>query len=73
MQTESDGEMTYSTIDTDTGSDELDRAHQEFLADIVHLDGKTVQRLFKAVAQENDDATPILSGDLQLSGSAPQR
>lgn len=49
--------MSYTTTEGATAADELDAAHQEFLAEIVHIDGKAAQRLFKTIAEAGDDAT----------------
>lgn len=62
--------MTHNMTDGDIATDELDRAHQEFLAKIVHLDGKAAQRLFERIVEASDDATAALNGDRQHGGSA---
>lgn len=72
MRTESDTHMMYTTTDTehDLMEDELDRAHEAFLAEIVHLDGKAAQRLLKTIAEDGTVASPALRGDGQNGGGA---
>ncbi|MGZ3682127.1 MAG: hypothetical protein ACXVDI_26505 [Ktedonobacterales bacterium] len=64
--------MRKATTDTehDRIEDELDRAHEAFLAEIVHLDGKAAQRLFKTIAEDGTGASPTLRGDGQNGGGA---
>ncbi len=70
MQTESMAHM----ISTDTAHnlpvDDLDRAHEKFQAEILQLDSKAAQRLFKTIAEDGKDGTPALHADLQQSASA---
>ena len=65
MRIESDTHMMHITTDTehDFIEDELDRAHEAFLAEIVHLDGKAAQRLFKTIAEDGTAMSPMSSGD----------
>lgn len=70
MQTESDTYMMYTPTEHYQPADELDRAHDEFLAEILRLDGKAAQRLFKTIAEDGKDTAPALSGDQQQSASA---
>jgi hypothetical protein len=72
MRTESDTQMTHTTIDTehDLIEDELDRAHEAFLAEIVHLDGKAAQRLLKTIADHGTGASPTSSPEGQRDGGA---
>lgn len=64
MQTQSGTLVTHTHIEHDRAEDELDRAHEAFLAEIVHLDVKAAQRLFKTIAEataDTADAAPALS------------
>lgn len=71
MQTESDTYMVYTPTEHHQPTDELDRAHDEFLAEILRLDGKAAQRLFKTIAEDGTDiVAPALSGDRQQNVSA---
>ncbi len=62
--------MLYTRTEHNLPVDELDRAHEQFQAEILQLDGKTAQRLFKTIAADGEDTAPALSGDLQQSASA---
>ncbi len=62
--------MAYTRTEHNLPVDELDRAHEAFQAEILQLDGKAAQRLFKTIAEDGEDAAPALHGDLQQSASA---
>ncbi len=70
MQTESMAHMISTDKAHHLPVDDLDRAHEEFQAEILQLDGKAAQRLFKTIAEDGEDAAPTLSGELQQSASA---
>ena len=61
MQTESDALATHTDVAHDLDGNELDRTHEAFLAEIVHLDGNGAQRLFKKIAEDATDEVPVLS------------
>lgn len=63
MHTGSDTLVTHTPTEHDLDVDELDRAHETFLAEIVYLDDKAVQRLFKTIAEDDVDAALALSGE----------
>lgn len=58
MHAGSDTLMAHTPTEQSLDEDELDRAHEAFLAEILHLDGTAVQRLFKTVAEDDADAAP---------------
>ncbi|MGZ3599412.1 MAG: hypothetical protein ACXVCX_06240 [Ktedonobacterales bacterium] len=70
MRTESDTHVMYTTTDTehDLIEDELDGAHEAFLAEIAHLDGKAAQRLLKTIAEDGTGASPASSAEGRQRG-----
>jgi hypothetical protein len=60
MQMESDTQQAHIPAEQDRDRDELELAHEAFLAEIVHLDGTTAQELLKTIAEAGAEASPTV-------------